>query len=140
MTTMEWKALKNHGLNLHPWKVTMVGKIMNKLRRELGEDIWMALIDILKEARVSKNMELWHTALKPYYEKASITEELASAEKKIQELQDLKLKRIQEIDNQRQALIRNRPKENVTRIKPNTTIIRRKKEVDSEGNIERVFN
>ena len=133
MTTLEWKALKNHGLNMHPWKVTTVSKIMSKLRREMGEEIWIALTDILNKARLNKDMLTWHTALRPYCDQSRIEENKE---------ENLKAKRMNEIEEQRQALIKTRSKEETVRVKPtsNTTVIRRKREINETINTERFLN
>lgn len=127
MTSIELKALRLHGLTNHPWKQKMVARLMSKVRRDIGENDWTLLQNKLIEAKQEKNDEIWSKAVSHYYEKISKieAEDAIAAEEKKQIL--AKEKKIAEIEKKRMELLKNKITDNVSRIRPNSPIVRRRK-------------
>jgi len=136
MTLKELKALQNNGLASHPWKQRTVNILMYKIKREKGDQVWKNLLEILKQARYTKNADRWLLALAPFFE--DVVDEKTAAENAEKSLKDRK---ILALEAKRQALVKSASKDKLAErsdiIRLNSQTLRRKGSANEDGDTKR---
>lgn len=73
MTANEMRSLRNNAMSPNLWKQESASRVMVKVRREMGESVWVKLQEELAESKASKDVARWHSVLSPYIK--SLTED-----------------------------------------------------------------
>jgi len=63
MTSKELCALKNSGLHTHPIKVATTSKMMSKLKRSFGDEVWQRISDVIVLAQTNNTPSLWFSTI-----------------------------------------------------------------------------
>lgn len=63
MTSKELCALKNSALHTHPIKVATASKMMSKLKRSFGEEVWQRISNVITLAQTNKAPTLWFSTM-----------------------------------------------------------------------------
>jgi len=95
MTSKELCALKNSALHTHPIKVATASKMMSKLKRDWGEDLWQRLSQVISTAQATNNPPLWFS---------TITELIRQREQEEQE--ELKREKIAQLEIKQRILMK----------------------------------
>jgi hypothetical protein len=97
----ELKMLRSKVLAVHPWIVSNVNRTLARIRRALGEDVWVKVTHAVEEVRATKDMTSWYSVIDPLFETVNEIEKSqklavqVAAEKKAQAAQQ-KLEKIKQ--------------------------------------------
>jgi hypothetical protein len=94
VTSKELCALKNSALHTHPIKVATASKMLHKLKRDWGDELYQKLSDVITTARTDNNSPLWFS---------TITELIR--QKEYEEQEELKREKIAQLEAQQRILI-----------------------------------
>ena len=75
----ELKMVKLKALSSHPWNQANIGRVISRIRREFGTKTWEDIAGALENARVTKDLVVWHAAIDPLIEQVRQTEETKRA-------------------------------------------------------------
>lgn len=79
ITVNELKMVKLKALSSHPWNQANIGRVITRIRRELGTKEWETISHALENARANKDLVAWHAAIDPLIEQVRKAEETKRA-------------------------------------------------------------
>lgn len=63
MTSKELCALKNSALHTHPIKVATASKMMSKVKRDFGDEVWQRISDVIVLAQTNNTPSMWFSTI-----------------------------------------------------------------------------
>ena len=127
MTSKELCALKNSALHTHPIKVATASKMMSKLKRAWGEELWQRISDVITLAQTTNNPSLWFSTITELIHEQEHREKEDALTAKLAALveQEKKERILQETRQQANKISENLFR--VVPIKSNTTVVVRRR-------------